>query len=186
MDIINHKNIFKNILRIIVVLLIVVVLTIITICCGIFLGPDPEKPGITYGEFPFTLMYEINGETITIEDTLVIRYKGVGSNEGIGKYNKWDRYLKSKMNEGYVRNNVVLFHGLLENGNSATIYLELGSCEYYIGLQEDMQYYYYLDIKPGDIVIFTHEYNGSLSEEELYNDYGIKIIKKELSSPCSG
>ena len=108
-----------------------------------FLEP-PDKPEVTYGEFPFTLIYEIDGETIIIEDTLVIRYKGVGSNKGIGKYNEWDRYLKSKMDKGYVVQSVRLFNGVLENG-----------------------------------------YSGPLSQKTLYNDYGIKIIKKELSSPTN-
>lgn len=172
----------KNYRKIIVLFIIVVLSITITSCLG-FLEPDPDKPEITYGEFPFSLVYEVNGETISIEDTLVIRYKGVGANEGVGKYNKWERYLKSQSTEGYIHPNVILFNGLLENGDSATIYLELGSCEYYMGLQEDMLYYYDLDITPGDIVIFTHEYNGSLSEEKLYNEYGIKIIRKELSPP---
>ena len=175
----------KKILHTVIIFALIVVLTLTMNSCSLFLGPDPDKPEVTYGEFPFTLIYEIDGETITIEDTLVIRYKGVGANEGVGKYNEWDRYLKSQTDEGYIRHSVRLFDGLLENGNSATIFLELGSCEYYMGLQEDMIYYYYTDMKPGDIAILTHEYTGPLSEETLYNDYGIKIIKKELSPPVN-
>ena len=165
--------------------MITVFLLVLTLTLSSCLGPDPKKPEVTYGEFPFTLIYEINGETITVEDTLVIKYKGVGANEGVGKYNKWDRYLKSEMSGGYMRHNVRLFQGFLENGSSATIFLELGSCEYYMGLQEDRLYYYHTDMKPGDIAILSSEYNGPLSEETLYNDYGIKIIKKELSPPIN-
>ena len=146
---------------------------------------DPPKPQITYGEFPFTLVYEMNGETIMVEDSLVIEYKGVGWNEAVGKHNKWERYLKSQQDKGYIKQNVILFHGFLENGNSATIYFELGSCEYYMGLKEDRSYYYYSNIKPGDIVILTHEYNGSVNAEDLYEKYKIKLVKKEISSPIA-
>ncbi len=178
-------NILKLSLRFVVASMLIFSFLISISSCGLFSSLDPDMPKITYGEFPFTLIYEIDGETITIEDTLVIRYRGIGANEGVGKYNKWDRYLKSNGVEGYIRQNVILFRGLLENGNSATIYLELGSCEYYMGLQEDMLYYYYLDIKPGDIVILTHEYNGPINEEDLNSNYGIKIIKVELSLPIN-
>lgn len=33
-------------------------------------SPSPSKPTITHGEFPFKIVYEINGERKTIEDTL--------------------------------------------------------------------------------------------------------------------
>lgn len=148
---------------------------------GSLLSPAPPSPQITYGEFPFTLVYEMEGETISIEDTLVIRHKGIDWNEGLGKHNVWERYLKSQQVEGYVRQSVTLFHGLLD-GNSTCVYLELGSCEYYMGLKDDMSHYYYLNEKPGDIVMLG-EYNGPISAEELYDKFQIRIIELELSPP---
>lgn len=150
------------------------------------ISSNPPEPKIKYGEFPFTLVYEIDDETIVTEDTLIIEYKGVGWNEAQGKYNKWNRYLKSQRVKGYIRHNVILFNGLLENGNSAVIYLELGSCEYYMGLEDDMKYYYYSNIKPGDIVINSRTYTGPINEEELLEKFNIKIIKKTISNPISG
>ncbi len=34
-------------------------------------SPNPPKPEITHGEFPFELVYEIDGEIITVKDTYV-------------------------------------------------------------------------------------------------------------------
>ena len=142
----------------------------------------PPKPEVTYGEFPFTLIYEIDGERVEVKDTLVVEYLGVGANEGRGKYNEWNRYLKSKYSSGYMRNSVVLYEGLFNN-NSAIVYLELGSCEYYMGLEEEALYYYHSDVRPGDIVLDTPGYYGALTDEELYDKFKIEIIKKEISSP---
>ena len=52
------------------------------------LSSAPEKPDVTYGEFPFKLICEKNGERVEINDVWVIEYLGVGSNEAMGKYNK--------------------------------------------------------------------------------------------------
>lgn len=41
------------------------------------LQPNPPKPAIKYGEFPFKLEYELNGELIVIEDTLICEYDGI-------------------------------------------------------------------------------------------------------------
>ena len=153
---------------------------------GGYLSPDPPQPQVEYAEFPFELVYEIEGEERTVKDTLVIEHKGVKWNEAQGKHNKWNRYLKSQRVKGYIRHNVILFNGLLENGDSAIIYLELGSCEYYMGLEDDMKYYYYSDIKPGDLVINSRTYTGPINEEELFEKFNIKIIKKTISDPISG
>ncbi len=62
---------------------------------GIQLGPNPPRPEITYGEFPFRLEYEINGERKVIQDTLICKFDGFGSDEGRGKYRKWKTRLAS-------------------------------------------------------------------------------------------
>jgi len=67
----------------------------VMISLGISLLPNPPKPGITYSEFPFRLVYEINGERKVIEDTLICEYDGIGMDEGRGKYRKWKEHLAS-------------------------------------------------------------------------------------------
>ena len=36
---------------------------------GLALSPNPPKPQITKAEFPYTLVYEIDGEQFTVSDT---------------------------------------------------------------------------------------------------------------------
>ena len=46
------------------------------------LSPDPPMPEITYGEFPFRLVYELNGEQIVIEDIIICEFDGFGMGGG--------------------------------------------------------------------------------------------------------
>ena len=62
---------------------------------GHLLVPGPPRPAVRYGEFPFRVVYEVNGETLTIEDTVICEYAGVES-RGIGtKIRTWTSRLKS-------------------------------------------------------------------------------------------
>ena len=38
---------------------------------GLLLSPNPLEPAIKYAEFPFEVVYEINGETKTVNDVFV-------------------------------------------------------------------------------------------------------------------
>ena len=76
------------------VVLIIVTLYLIfpwgALWLGLWLQPAPEEPVCKYGEFPFTLQYEINGEIKTISNTLVCKYKGIGIDEASGKKRLWE------------------------------------------------------------------------------------------------
>lgn len=68
----------------------------ILIFIGIQLQPNPPRPEITYGEFPFLLEYEIDGQRKVIEDTLICEFDGIGADEGHShKYRKWRDRLAS-------------------------------------------------------------------------------------------
>lgn len=62
-------------------------------------GSNPPKPEITYGEFPFKLTYELNGETKIIKDTIICGFDGFYSLGSAGKYRKWKTHLKSMVDE---------------------------------------------------------------------------------------
>ena len=146
---------------------------------------EPPQPVVSYAEFPFELVYEIDGERIEIKDTLVIEHKGTDWNEGIGKYNVWARYLKSEPSDSYERRKVVLLYKNDDGKKLPAIFLELGSCEYFMGLEEEEGTFHYLDRskKPGVIVSTTDK--CALTDQELYEKYNIKIIKKSLSPPIN-
>lgn len=136
--------------------------------------PNPPEPEITYGEFPFELIYEIDGEVVTIQDVYVCEYVGIGANEGSGKYRVWKEYIKSTMAENLI---------LLEDGN-LKLACSLGGAEYYmsdpyIEKHEFTPYIYY--------IIHPNEYGGTSSGvndiESLLTQYKLKLISWKLSEP---
>ena len=177
------KDILKVFLSIIITLKLILLLFVLGVFCMVFLSPGPEKPEIPYGEFPFKLVYEINGERIEIDDVLVIEHLGQDWNEGSGKYNEWHTF---HMKGTKAKNCTTL--DLCENSETdgATITFFLGSCEYYMGLEEtSASIYKRYKINPGDIVVSSHKEFRVITEEELYDKFGIKIIEKSVSMPLS-
>ncbi|USB32453.1 hypothetical protein [Paenibacillus sp. YPG26] len=67
----------------------------ISLFAGIHSLPNPTRPSITYGEFPFQLEYELDGKRMIIEDILICEFDGFGTDEGRGKYRKWKQRLAS-------------------------------------------------------------------------------------------
>lgn len=156
--------------------IVLAVLAIVTfpwnlIYIGIALSPNPPKPEIKYGEFPFRLEYEIDGQNVVIEDTLICKYDGIGMNEGTGKYRKWKDYLASG-NEQV----------LLKIDRNTTLYYSVGSAQHYM---ENIDPY----VSSTTLVIYLKEksWDGSLSSmmdgKEIYERYGIKLIDVNLSVP---
>lgn len=70
----------------------------IIIAVGLWLSPAPPKPEITYGEFDFKLVYEIDGEIQTIEDTIICELDGFNIDEGRGKTRRWKEEFENKQN----------------------------------------------------------------------------------------
>ncbi len=142
-----------------------------------------DEPQFKYGEFPFKIVYETDGEVITIEDTLVVEYAGIEYDDAnFKKKHRWNQYFMSQQNLSDQERSMA-FQLSLYRESSYNIFFVLGSSEYYMGLPEEDFYYRFYQIVPGDIVIS----NGSrvLSEEELLEDYGIKIIEKYISPPIT-
>lgn len=138
---------------------------------GSFREPNPPKPRIRSGEFPFTIVYEINGEKIIIEDTMICKYDGVGWNEGVGKYRKWKSYLASSPKEDAV---------LLVADDKRKIYCFVGSAEYYMG---DEKYPEKRPLTPRLINIRLDNDFTSISQDELLEMYNIRLISWEFSDP---
>lgn len=156
------------------------------ISLGISLLPNPPKPEITYGEFPFRLVYEINGERKVIKDTLICEYDGIGMDEGQGKYRKWKEHLasgKERLSLLEVDNPAALRSD--RNIVNQEIYYPTGSARYYMG---DMkEYETYKQSFPDACYFEKYESGGTSSgiihADELLKKYNIKLISWDYTQP---
>lgn len=142
---------------------------------GLWLEPAPPEPVYTYGEFPFELQYEMDGNIKTIKDVIICEYKGIEINEASGKYRKWESRILSNNS-----NRITLF----QVSGSEEIYYNPGPPGFYMG---DYNNEYNYDF-PNARFIKYNEYNsgyqdGVISAEELYSKYKIKLLKWEVASP---
>lgn len=181
-DILNMKS---KILILIISLLVVIILLVLPwgkFAISSIFSKEPPKPKHQYGEFPFLLTYQIKGKQFEVKDTLVIEYLGVGYNEGLGKYNKWNTYYKSSQTTDKT---LEIFNEYVEGIGTVIISYKLGSCEYYMGLDETEELYKSNEINPGDIVISSPNGTRKITDDELYSSFKIRIIEKSVSSPLA-
>jgi len=156
----------------------VVVFVIITgpwllIYVGLLFEENPPKPKYTYGEFPFYLEYEINGKIINVEDTIIVKYNGIGLSEGTGKYIKWKQSLASGNKE------VILL-----NDGDIKIKFPIMDSEHYINSDfKDLENNTIFPDAIREIKFGNGITTGIISRVELYEKYKIRLIKLEHSKP---
>lgn len=145
----------------------------LAIFIGIHSQPNPPRPEITHGEFPFRLEYELNGQRKVIEDTIICDFDGFGADEGRGKYRDW----KGKLASGNERIT------LLKVDSRTEIYFIDGRVEYYMGEPE----YANSDSSFPNAAIIEKSggitRDGFLRAEDLLKQYNIKLISWDVSPP---
>ncbi|OXM13176.1 hypothetical protein [Paenibacillus herberti] len=162
----------KQLLLILLLVIIIVVLLIagpwILLYLGLASGEDPPKPKYSYGEFPFYLEYEKNGEKIIVKDKVIVKYDGIGLSTGTGKYIKWKQTLASGNDE------VVLF----DEGGMVRVFLAIREMNY--NLDEKNENIEYINSFPN---IIKEEKDGTITSSEAISNtklYNIKIVKFEF------
>lgn len=157
-------------LRIIFGLVLLTVVLLIVGGCGAAKVPEPE---IKTGEFPFKLTYELRGEVIVVEDVYVCEYLGVDWNFGQGYRRRWKGYVKSTGEDGV----------FLTEDSERKIYCSVGKAEYYMGDESDLPdreyvpHFYHAKTDPSKIDL--------ISEEEISEQYSVKLLEWEFSSPIT-
>jgi len=164
-----------------------VVLPWVMIALGISIMPNPPKPEVTYGEFPFHLVYEINGQQKVVQDTLICEYDGIGMNEGQGKYRKWKERLASG-------NKSILL--LNADGASGIAFSNKETLKQEIYYDPGPGWYFMGDYEPGNEyrqnspnASYSEQYkdgNGSygiIHADELISKYHIKLISWDIAKP---
>ena len=163
-----------------VILLIGVVCAVTAILVvSVMLAEDSffsEEPGITYAEFPLELTYEINGEPVSVNEVYVAKYRGRNVSTG----DVWDGYIQRTGEEGIV---------LFEDGD-CKILCELGNVDFYTGKytfeNDSINPLVYLQEEKDGFLFFKETDYRLLTEEELYKEFGIRIISWTTSAPLKG
>ncbi len=173
-------NVTKKIIMIIVALILVCVIGILIIASpwiitsiGIWLSPNPTKPEITYGEFPFRLEYRIDDDIFVVEDVIICEYDGIKCDIDSGKYRAWKKTFKNTSEEKLL---------ILTDGDTK-IYCNLGSGGYYMG---DLTHFANEPHTPEFYSITSYDdVDISLSgnDKELMEQYNIELIDWQFSKP---
>ena len=134
----------------------------------------PEEPKFKYGEFPFELVYEIDGEIITVNDVYVCEYDGISADTGRGKYRKWEGYIKGTGKDAV----------FICGDNERKVYCFVGDAEFYMN---DERYEEPRPLTPRVYAVNNDSANYDIaffnSTEELMEYYKIRIISWKLSEP---
>lgn len=158
----------------------------ILLIIGINSQPNPSQPTITYGQFPFRLEYELNGQRKIIQDTLICEFDGYGSDEGQGKHRKWKGYLAS----GKERLLLLEVDNPVSLGGDGKvvkqeIYYSEGSARFYMG--DLKEYEGYRQSFPNASYFEQYEDGrtsfGVIQADELLRKYNIKLISWDYTQP---
>ena len=123
-----------------------------------------------FAEFPFKLVYKIDGQQKVINDTLICKYDGIGMNEGQGKYRQW----KSQLASG---NKDIILKQL--NNKTQIIYI-VGSPEDYMG---DSENFHSEDIDFRSAILKQEFDVSGIDSKTLKKMYNISIISFKISEP---
>lgn len=178
----------KTKLTILVVLFLLVLLFILIVSFSSFGGFNffisVPKPEIQYGEFPCRLTYEINGETIVVEDIVICEFEGTDFQNEAGIYRKWKTYLKS----GNEEMTLLDLRGLNEKDEFGNTILELffsyGNAEYFMGdtqrvsIPQIEDYIEYKYITDNGIIG-----GNAFKSDKAFEKYKIRLISWECTPP---
>ena len=131
-----------------------------------------KKPTVTEGEFPFSITYELDGETITIHDVYKVHYDG---------------------NAGYADTKSRVYVGEIGNlGEGNTVYhlkkstdgrIELSTNFYADYLMGDTEYDYF-DDEPFEPRLYYYDMEETeYSDEETLSAQGVKLISFDYPTP---
>ena len=165
---------------IIVVLVVVFIWVGMRILSAILLGPRPPRPAITRSEFDFRLEYELDGERIVVEDTIIALFDGFSADSGsMAWFRTWRLHLASDRRAQH------LLLRELEDGRR--IYYGLGAAGYYMGESGSRELGIWTPFNAPILVETSGSPTGSHSSvggpEGLYNDFGIRLISWEHDPP---
>ena len=165
-----RENVF-TIIILVVIVAAVLGLPLTFIIYSLFIVEDPD---FTYGEFPVELTYEINGEEVTVNEIYVVEYSAFNPMRGY----IWTGYIQSTKEKGII----------LYEDDDLKVICELGYPGYYISEFDSDKAYIVTpnvyELTEKRTFLFSKETEKDyLTETELYEKYGIKIISWTTADP---
>ena len=138
-----------------------------------FVNCIAKKPTVTEAEFPFSITYELNGETITIEDVFSAKYT---ANSG---YND----TKTRCYDGQIVNNSESssYYTILKYGDGSCI--ELHTKFYADYLMGDPEYDYFDDESFEPQLLYYDAEGIEFTSEEILAVQGVKLVSFEYPVP---
>ena len=135
--------------------------------------PYPGEPTVTYAEFPCTLVYKLNGEEITLTDTIICEYDGIKFDDsGLAYRRQWTEDFKSGDNS-FV---------LAENDDGTYFEFRYWNVAPYLMGETDYPEYKFR-VGSGVYLIGTDGWSNRLDDYSMYHDYGIRIVSFEYGPP---
>ena len=159
---------------------------------GCFFSHETEAPPkITEGMFPFYVEFTINGETYIYEDTVVCNFSGYDYSAWFQKPRTW--FEKFESDDGHPTNKLILEEtnskSVLVNSrtnNESRLMLSCGRGDYYMGESDFYKlskpcFYYHEKYQIDEKSVMWE--STALTEEQLEDYFGLKIIRFEFSEP---
>lgn len=157
----------KFILPVIILAVAVFAIMVYSVVSSIALKPD-----ITEAEFPFSITYELDGETVVIDDVYKVRYTG---------------------NAGYADTKTCTYVGEIgDRGEDNTYYIikqdetsRIELCTYFYPdyMMGDSQYDYFDDKAFKPMIYYYDAEEIEYYDEETLSEQGVKLISFEYPTP---
>ena len=165
---------------ILILLCIILFFGVISFLTRLILGPRPPRPEITRAEFNIRLEYELYGERIVIEDTIIAEFDGFSSDTGIME---WFRTWRLRLASNRRAEHLLLRH--LDDGRR--IYYHLGGAGYYMGdtsgNRNPSEFNHVFIVERGRNTSIGNR--RGLTHQELLDEFGIQLISWEYDPPIT-
>ena len=144
-------------------------------CSAIFMDHDYPQPQITYGEFPFELVYSFEGEITTVKGVYICEYTGLEWNWNIGTYRTWNGYIEG-YDEKYDESAI-----FITEDSDRIVFCFIGDAEFYMNDEQ------YPEKRPLTPRLYHTKKNlnimYSLNSDEIAALYNIEIVSWKFSEP---
>ena len=147
---------------------------------------DPLEPVIKHGEFPITVIYELDGEIKERKDVIVCEYAGIDNRGTGGKRRKWTREYRSG------NDYLVLLMGE-EDGIKFTLWVEMPNwlASYYMDLDPIYREARERELKDVNQSLTLSQFvdgkwvHRALTGDEVYAKYKLRVLEGRHSLPIN-